>query len=417
MNKIAKIVLIVLGIGSLGTVVFAYLNQDVLHSWLKYLQSDTTGQMGFVRSDMVQNGSQGNEPATGDAIKIVPAEDLSIQVESIVQGLSVPWSVVFTDPNRILITEREGAVRVVQDGALQEQPLIRFDEVSSVAEEGLMGMTLDPNYEENKYVYVCFAYPKDDGLVDAVIRLTDQGDRLERDQTIIDDIPAARFHAGCELGFGPDGMLYITTGDATDRTIAQDRDSLGGKILRINADGSVPDDNPFPNSPIFSLGHRNPQGIAWHPVTGRLYSTEHGPSNFDGPPGGDEVNLIAAGENYGWPRVSHQETDPEFVDPLLVFTPAVAPGSAMFHDGTGAPQLTNNFFFAGLKGEGVYRAIFDESDPSQVLLSEKIPQVDVGRVREVMQGPDGAIYITTSNRDGRATPRPGDDALYKITVQ
>lgn len=342
-------------------------------------------------------------------------EVVGYNVEEVVRGLFVPWSIVFTSADRMLITERSGAIRVVSSGVLQEKPLINFPEVSTRSEEGLMGMTLHPNYSANKRLYVCLAYLSSTGLVDKVVELEDMGDAISIIKTVIDSLPAATNHAGCRLKFGPDQKLYITTGDATDKEIAQDRSSLGGKILRVNDDGSIPNDNPFPNSPIWSLGHRNPQGIAWHPVTGQLVATEHGPSGFDGPGGGDEVNAIIKGGNYGWPIVSHEKTDQRFVSPLLVFTPAEAPAGATFYDGTIFPQFKHNFFFGALRGEGIMRVVFDESDVNKVSSYEKLSGIDVGRIRDIVTGPDGYIYFSTSNRDGRGTLREGDDKIYRLT--
>lgn len=185
---------------------------------------------------------------------------------------------------------------------------------------------------------------KNNKLIDKVERLIDRGNIIERGKIILDDIPAARFHAGCRIAFGPDNKLYITTGDGTNKEVAQQLDSLGGKILRINTDGSIPQDNPFPNSAIFSLGHRNPQGIDWYPGTDILFQTEHGPSVFDGPPGGDELNIIKKDRNYGWPIVSHKKKQTGFIDPKLIFTPAEAPSSAFFYKSNVFPQFKNNFF-------------------------------------------------------------------------
>jgi glucose/arabinose dehydrogenase len=355
------------------------------------------------------------DATSNDSVKI-PKEtfkehDFSIEV--LAENLFVPWSVVFTSSDRILISERNGSIREIQNGKLNNEPLITFPEVSSTGEEGLMGLTLDPDYEQNKAIYACLAYPKNGKLVDKVVRLVDSGTDLQLDTTIIDDIPAARFHAGCELGFGPDGKLYITTGDATNKQIAQQVDSLGGKILRLNSDGSIPDDNPT-NTSIWSIGHRNPQGIAWHPETGALFSAEHGPSIFDGPAGGDEINIITKNGNYGWPKVSHQKSDPAFIDPLLVFTPAIAPGSITFYSGQYFPQLENDLLVAMLEGEGLLRIVFDPDQQNEVLFYHQLPGIEVGRVRDVTVGPNGFIYFTTSNRDGRAEARPNDDKLYRI---
>lgn len=368
------------------------------------------------------------------ALEKAVIEAPSYDLESVANGLYVPWSIVFTNPTRALISERNGSIRVMENWVLFDEPLYIFDEIDSTGEEGLMGLALDPDYTNNGYVYACLAYPKDDKIVDRVVRLTDPAAEVARSgiepvfvsvynngnlepTTIIDNIPAARFHAGCELGFGPDGKLYITTGDATDKHIAQDLDSLGGKILRINSDGSIPEDNPFPNSPIWSLGHRNPQGIDWHPVTDQLVATEHGPSVFDGPAGGDEINLIEAGANFGWPLVSHEKSQAGLVDPLLVFTPAIAPGSGAFYSGEMFPEFENDYFVGMLKGEGILRVVFSDTENEEldVAFYQKLPGIDVGRVREITQAPDGSIYFTSSNRDGRGELRDGDDSIYRLT--
>lgn len=336
------------------------------------------------------------------------------QIEPFVSDLEVPWDLVFTGEGRALVTERAGRIRVIQDGQLQEQPLHSFPEVSSQAEEGLMGMALHPDYQTNSQIYACYAYPTDTGLAARVIRFVDNGASITQIETILDDIPAARFHAGCRVRFGPDGMLYVTTGDATNKEIAQDLESLGGKILRMTPEGAVPVDNPFPDSLVYSYGHRNAQGIDWHP-NGLLYSSEHGPSVFDGPAGGDEINIIRAGENYGWPIVSHQESQEGMVDPLLIYTPAIAPGSLEVYTGDQLPQFTNNIFVGMLRGEGVLRVAIDENDPQTVLVNEPLRQVqDYGRIRTVVEGPEGYLYVMTSNQDGRGQPRPGDDHIYRL---
>ncbi|MBI1871989.1 PQQ-dependent sugar dehydrogenase [Candidatus Collierbacteria bacterium] len=222
---------------------------------------------------------------------------------------------------------------------------------------------------------------------------------------------AGAIHDGCRIKFGPDNKLYITLGEAAQKDLAQKLDSLNGKILRINADGSIPADNPFRGSPIYSYGHRNPQGIDWDPQTNLLWATEHGPSGADGPGGGDEINLIKEGANYGWPLVSHDKTYPGTEFPKLLFTPAVAPAAGMFYRGDLFPEFKNNFFFAALRGEGIYRLVIAGD---KVISFEKLSGIDVGRIREIVEGPDGAIYFTTSNRDGRGKLREGDDKIYRI---
>ena len=343
-----------------------------------------------------------------------PVKEVEYTIESVVGGLAVPWDIVFTSRTRWLVSERAGSLRVVEGGKLRPEPLVRFPQVSSTSEEGLMGLALDPGYASNRLVYACYATPAGSALIDRVVKFRDEGASAGPVTTVIDSLPAARNHAGCRLGFGPDGKLYITTGDATNRAIAQQKNSLGGKILRVNADGSVPADNPFKGSPIWSLGHRNPQGLAWQPDTGSLFATEHGPSGFDGPGGGDEVNIIRKGGNYGWPEVSHERTDPRYASPLLVFTPAVAPSGMTFYNGDALPQFKGNLFFTGLRGQGLYRVIMSADDPAKVFSYSKMADVNAGRIRDVAQGPDEALYFMTSNRDGRGTPAEADDRIFRI---
>lgn len=353
-------------------------------------------------------------PGATDVKSNTQTASVSYRVESFAEGLQVPWSMVFTAPNRLLVTERPGIVRQVVDGKLLAEPVRSFPEVSQESEEGLMGMVLDPEYATNKQLYLCVAYQADGKTFDKIIRVTDAGTTLNQDTMILDKIPAAQFHAGCRLRIGPDNKLYISTGDATNKQIAQDLQSLGGKILRLNLDGSIPADNPFPNSLVYSYGHRNPQGFDWQPDTNIMVATEHGPSGNDGPGGGDEVNLITAGQNYGWPVVSHTNSKVGMVDPLLVFTPAIAPASGMFYRGTVFPQFTNTFLFGALKGQGMIQVVFNPDQPGKVASYQKLPQIEVGRIRDVMEGPDGLLYFTTSNRDGRGSVKPGDDKIYRL---
>ena len=339
-----------------------------------------------------------------------------LELREIVSGLIVPWEIVFPETNKMYVTERGGRVRVVLDGQLLPDPILTIPEVSTQAEEGLMGMTLDPGYATNKLLYLAYAYPQNGNIRVKVVQYQDLEDRFEQRAVIIDNIPAARFHAGTRIAFGPDEKLYITTGDASQKEIAQDLESLGGKILRLNADGTIPADNPFPNSPIWSYGHRNSQGISWNPETGAMYASEHGPSVFDGPPGGDEINLIEPGMNYGWPIVSHDESNPDMISPIVQYTPAIAPGGILWYSGELFPQFQNTILIAGLIGEGVYWLTIDESNPSQFIETGML-EFEIGRVRTITQGVDGSIYLLTSNEDGRGDSTPEQDKIYQIVAQ
>src|SRR6266540_3109394 len=248
--------------------------------------------------------------------RIVKTKDaVTLKAETVVTGLEVPWSIAFTSPTRMLVTERTGRVRVIENGVLRSSPLAVISDVESRGETGLMGLTLAPDYEKSRFLYVSYGYAAPGGIRVRVVRFHDDGTGLSQRKVILEGLPAARFHAGCRLRFGPDGKLYVTTGDATTREIAQKVDSLGGKTLRLNPDGTIPADNPFPGSPVFSYGHRNSQGLDWQPGTGLQFQTEHGPSGFDGPGGGDEVNIVEKGKNYGWPVVHHKMSREGVVSP------------------------------------------------------------------------------------------------------
>ena len=337
------------------------------------------------------------------------------EVQEFVAGLEVPWSMRWTSGDRLIVSERAGRIREIVDGTLVDEPLIEFAEVSSQAEEGLMGLALDPEYDSNGFVYACMAYPGGGGLFTKVVRLVNGDSGMSLESVVIDRIPAARFHAGCALEFGPDGKLYVSTGDATNKALAQDLNSLAGKILRVNPDGSVPEDNPYPDSLVFSYGHRNPQGLAFHLPTGELWSSEHGPSVFDGPAGGDEINRIEAGANYGWPKISHNNEAEGMQKGLAVFTPAEAPGSGMFYGGDKFPQWTDSFWFGALKGESLFRVEVTEDGKDIAVIERIVEKTDgYGRIRAVTQGPNGLIYFGTSNLDGRGEARDGDDRIMVI---
>ena len=340
-----------------------------------------------------------NEPITSD-----------YALEEFASGFFVPWSLVFTSPDRLLVAERSGAIRVIENKSLLKEPLASF-KVSTQSEEGLMGLAIAPNYGQTKDVYACLAYENPRGEMKDKVIVFD-GESGKEKSIVIDNLPAAQYHAGCRLLI-VENYLFITVGDATDRNIAQDKNSLGGKILRLNLDGSIPSDNLFPDSAVWTLGHRNPQGLAWDSERKILWSSEHGPSIFDGPAGGDEINLIEKGKNYGWPIVSHDKSKAGLENPIIQFTPAVAPGSLMYYSGDALPFFRGNLFFGGLKGEGLYRLILQENIRQKPRL-EKIPKVNFGRIRDVIQGPDGFIYFTSSNRDGRGTVRANDDKIYRL---
>jgi aldose sugar dehydrogenase len=340
---------------------------------------------------------------------------VQFRVETVASGLEIPWAVAFTPDGRVLFTERPGRVRVIENGILRPQPLATIEDVEQTGESGLMDLTLHPQFAQNHFIYLAYAY-RGDGQRVRVVRFREAGDSLADRRVIIENIPAARFHAGTRVRFGPDGKLYITTGDATDRNLAQQLNSLAGKTLRLNGDGSLPPDNPFMNQQgarpeIWSLGHRNSQGLAWQAGSDLQFQTEHGPSGFDGPGGGDEVNIVEKGKNYGWPIIHHEQSREGQESPILVYTPAVAPASAMFYRGSAFAQFRGNFFFGNLKGECIIRVVLDGR---RVVSQERLIERTYGRIREVTEGPDGAIYFSTSNWDGRGNPAKDDDRILRL---
>jgi glucose/arabinose dehydrogenase len=356
------------------------------------------------------NAFQSAGTAGGGAIKF--------RVETVVGNLEVPWSIVFTPDGRMLFTERPGRVRVFENGRLRPEPLATIPDVEQSSESGLMGLLLHPQFASNRQLYLAYAY-KQDGIRVRVVRFRETPAGLAERKLIIEDIPAAQYHAGTRLGFGPDGKLYLTTGDATEKELAQQLNSLGGKTLRLNDDGTIPPDNPFVNQPgarpeIFSYGHRNAQGLDFQPSSGLMFQTEHGPSGNDGPGGGDEVNIVERGKNYGWPLVHHRETRAGTEAPLLEYTPAVAPASGTFYRGSAFPQFRGNFFFGNLRGECIIRVVLEGR---RVVGEERMLEKQYGRIRDVAEGPDGALYFSTSNRDGRGRPKLNDDRILRLVPE
>lgn len=341
------------------------------------------------------------------------AATVSFRVETVVTNLEVPWSIVWAPDGRMFFTERPGRVQIFENGKVR--PLFSVPDVEPSGESGLMSIALHPQFASNHRLYLSYAY-KGDGQRVRVVSYRESEAGLTDREVIIENIPAAQFHAGCRLRFGPDGKLYITTGDATERSLAQRLDSLAGKTLRLNDDGSVPTDNPFvgrsdARAEIWSYGHRNAQGIDFQPGSNLMFQTEHGPSGFDGPGGGDEMNIVERGKNYGWPEVHHTQSRPGMESPLLEYTPACAPASGVFYHGGVLPQFRGNFFFGCLHGTRMIRVVLDGR---RVVTQENLLEGKYGRIREVAEGPDGYLYFSTSNKDGRGNPAADDDRIIRL---
>ncbi len=316
-----------------------------------------------------------------------------VEVSTLATDLRVPWSFAFLPDGDALVTERDSGrlLRVSPSGELRE---VQTLPEGGAGEGGLLGVAVSPEYERDRYVYAYTTTETDNRVVRFRIG--------EDPEPVLTGIPANSYHNGGRIEFGPDGMLYVTTGDAGDTANSQDRGSLGGKILRIAPDGSVPEDNPFPNSPVYSYGHRNVQGLAWD-AEGQLFASEFGQNTWD------EANRIEAGENYGWPEVEGEGgEDQGFVDPITVWpTSEASPsGAEILVDGA-IPQWEGDLFVTALRGESLWRLELD--DRGTVTGRERLLEGEVGRVRDVVQAPDGSLWVSTSNHDSYGNPVSEDD--------
>jgi len=320
------------------------------------------------------------------------------RVQVLARNLEVPWDIAFLPDGRALVTERPGRVRILDTrGRLRARPAATVP-TQARGEGGLLGVAVDPDFAQGRrfvYLYVTT------GQGMQVQRWRLSGSRLRRDALVLGGIVAGPIHDSGRLRFGPDEQLYIATGDAGQRALSQRRDSRNGKILRLSkrqyrGEGARPE--------IYALGVRNPQGLAWQPRSGRLFAPDHGPSGFDGPGGDDEVNQIRRGANYGWPEVRGRDHG-RFAAPLQVYPQAIAPSGAAFL-ATGGSSWTGDLFVAALKGRQLRRLSLDGA----ALRSDRaLYSGRYGRLRAVVEAPDGTLWVTTSNRDGYGRPVTGDD--------
>jgi glucose/arabinose dehydrogenase len=290
--------------------------------------------------------------------------------------------------------------------------------VSYQGQGGLLDMALHPGYATNRLIYLAYTVDSDAGLMTRIARFRETPDGLEEMKLIFPGFAGSDKpkHFGSRMVFGRDGKLYFTLGERGEGGRAQDLMDLNGKTLRLNDDGTLPSDNPFighknARPEIFSYGNRNSQGMAVQPRTGHIFQTEHGPSWNDAPGGGDEVNIIIAGGNYGWPVIHHREGREGMISPLLEYTPAIAPAGAMFYTGDLFPQWENDFFFAALVGQKIVRVKFKDLEP---LEQEFLIEEQFGRLRAVAQGVDGSIFVVTSDTDAYGPGRGQGDRLIRL---
>jgi aldose sugar dehydrogenase len=349
-------------------------------------------------------------PAAAAPVEEFPSQSGPISVTTVAEGLEHPWGLAFLPDGRLLVTERPGRLRLVgADGALSA-PIGGVPEVYATGQGGLLDVALDPAFAENGLIYLSYSEPGGSGGGTAVARAKLAGDQLEQLQVIFRQVPKldSGQHFGSRLVFLPDGTLIVTLGDRNRREHIGDLKSHVGKLVRINPDGSVPADNPFVGQAayapeIYSLGHRNAQGAALHPETDALWTAEHGSR------GGDEINQPQPGKNYGWPVISYgreysggkigEGTEkPGLEQPVYYWDPSIAPAGMTFYTGDKFPAWRGNLFVGALKFRLLARLTMEGN---RVVAEERLLQ-DLGeRIRDVMQGPDGYLYLLTDDDDGR----------------
>ncbi len=369
---------------------------------------------------------------------------LPLVVDTVATGLEVPWDLAFLPDGRILVTERGGAVRVVEADARSGAGTVRSDPwasfpVAHVAEAGLLGIDLAPDHAATGHVYLTYTYQDvPEGAfhrivaalgrriarltgsaagqvwTNRVVRLTDGATGGRDPEVILDGLPSGPVHAGGALRFGPDGRLHLGLGEGGEPGRSADPTSPGGAILRLEADGT-PAGVPDPDSPVLAWGFRNPQGLAW--TSGDvLLAIDHGPTG--GVQEGlrrhaDELNRVLPGGDHGWPAAAGMESVEGSVLPLLEWTPAIAPAGLAVVDAPGSPW-DGDAFVTGLRGQGIRRLVLDGPEPRAVLCEEPLLPLESGRLRAIRQGPDGHLWVATSNRDQRGSPGTLDDLLLRI---
>ncbi|WP_233531215.1 PQQ-dependent sugar dehydrogenase [Paenibacillus alkalitolerans] len=359
-------------------------------------QNDTSGVNADVEAETQTDGKAEADTGaeSGDGTEQTGSESRGYTV--LAEKLLIPWAIAF-DGDTVYISERAGSIVKIEEGAVTRQPVRLKKNTKNEGEGGFLGFVLAPDFAKTRQAYAYHSYEESASILNRIVLLEEKDDGWEEVKAYIENIPGSYIHDGGRMAIGPDNHLYITTGDAGIRELPQDRNSLAGKILRMTLDGKIPADNPFPNSYVYSYGHRNSQGIDWNDE-GIMYSSEHGPS---GTPGGhDELNVIEPGGNYGWPNIIGDEQGEGMTTPIYhTGDEAIAPSGI-------AIDSENRILVAALRGQKLFR--YDPKDKTMEALLEH-----EGRLRDVKIH-NGKIYVITNNTDGRGNPSEGDDRLLVL---
>lgn len=317
----------------------------------------------------------------------------------VVKNLARPWAVVTSPAGEIWITEKQGTIKIYNSKYELQNELTGFPDLEVYGEGGLLDLAFHPNFMKNGKIYVAYSVidPTQPGYYFTQINQFEvRAGQLTNRQIILNGPSSnAGTHFGCRLAFDQQGFLFASFGERRLWPLAQDKNLLHGKIVRLNEDGSIPSDNPFPGSPIYSVGHRNPQGLEFDRRNGRLFSSEHGPSGYDAEGGGDEINEVTAGGNFGWPLFHHKENGPGYIGPIAEYTPAVAPSGIAFYTGNKIPKWKNNLFVATLRGQMLLRLEVDAL--GRVIKEEQLLLRRYGRLRDVATSPTGTLLVISES--------------------
>lgn len=327
--------------------------------------------------------------------KVSTDEQENQKLVVIAENLKAPWSIDKVG-STFYVTERTGSIIKIENGEMERQSVELEKELATASEAGLLGFVLAPDFQKSNLAYAYYTYQDNTGQFNRIVGLRLEDNIWWEENLLLDKIPSGSYHHGGRIKIGPAGKLYATAGDASEPGLAQDTDSLGGKILRMNLDGSVPSDNPFQNSYIYSYGHRNPQGLAWSP-DGTLYASEHGNS------ANDEINQIEGGQNYGWPTIEGHEEQEGMVSPLFTS------GEEATWAPSGMGYYTGNLYVAALRGTAIIGFNPETGKQWEVI-------TELGRIRDVLIE-DNYLYFITNNTDGRGAPQENDDKLYRIELK